>query len=477
MKTFLIVPNINSYDVMPCLSVATLKGYINRATKHRLKVVDLVYHRKVWKKYLSELIFNEKPDLIGISVLSFNYPEALQIARFIKKYFNIKIIFGGVHVILAPEEVIHNEEVDIVCLGEGEKVLKDLLDNSLDCKDVKGIWYKHNGKIVKNEKRRLIKDLDSIPFPDFNDFDIGRYFIVNHNHFPIMGSRGCPYSCTFCGNHALKKNLVGKYVRFRSVDNILEEVEQRIKQYYDRGFRYFYFFDDTFILYKDFVFEFCKKYKKKGFHKKIKWTANVRANLVTEDIIKAMKDAGCYEVRMGVESGNDYIRNTVYNRNMSKDQLLNSFKIIKKHGLELRLDFILGAPFETIDMMEESLELAKQSGGDRVFFAKLYPFPGTEIKKICENEHTIEGIDFDNKGMPPVDKTSFVSSKQLKKFSRKIRSWQGQRYINEGFELNGLGFIWDIFLFLLYYKRKYDLEFNQIYRWNVQRYKLIKPYT
>lgn len=476
MKILFIVPNIKSYDVMPCLSVATLKGYINGATKHKAKVVDLVYHRKVWKKYLSELIFNEKPDLIGISVLSFNYPEALQIAGFIKNNFDIKIIFGGVHVILAPEEVIQNKEVDIVCLGEGERILKDLLDNSLDCRDVKGIWYKQNSKIVKNEKRRLIEDLDSIPFPDFDDFDIERYFIVNHNHFPIMGSRGCPYSCTFCGNHALKKNLVGKYVRFRSVDKILDEVEQRIKQFYDRGFRYFYFFDDTFILYKDFVFEFCKKYKKKGFHNKVKWTANVRANLVTDDIIKAMKDAGCYEVRMGVESGNDYIRNTVYNRNMSKDQLLNSFKIIKKHGLELRLDFILGAPFETIDMMEESLELAKQSGGDRVFFAKLYPFPGTEIKKICENEYTIEGIDFNNKGMPPVDKTSFVSSKQLKKFSRKISKWQGHRYINKGFELNGLGFVWDIFLFLLYYKRKYDLEFNQIYRWNIQRYKLTKHY-
>ncbi|MCK5030409.1 MAG: radical SAM protein [Thermoplasmatales archaeon] len=474
MKILLIVPNIKSYDVMPCLSVATLKGYINKATKHKAKVVDLVYHRMVWKKHLSELINEENPDLIGISVLSFNYPEALQIARFIKNNFDKKIIFGGVHVILAPEEVIQNDEIDIVCLGEGEQVLKELLDNSLDCKDVKGIWYKRNGKIVKNEKLKLIEDLDSFPFPDFDDFNVERYFIVNHNHFPIMGSRGCPYSCTFCGNHALKKNLVGKYVRFRSVDNILEEVEQRIKQFYDRGFRYFYFFDDTFILYKDFVFEFCKKYKKKGFHKKVKWTANVRANLVTDDVIKAMKDAGCYEVRMGVESGNDYIRNTVYNRNMSKEQLLNSFKIIKKHGLGLRLDFILGAPFETVEMMEESLELAKQSGGDRIFFAKLYPFPGTEIKKICENEHTIDGIDFDNIGMPPVDKTSFISSKQLKKFSKKINQWQGQRYINKGFELNGLGFIWDIFLFLFYYKRKYDLEYNQIFRWNVQRYKLIK---
>ncbi len=332
----------------------------------------------------------EKPDLIGISVLSFNYIEALEIARFIKENFSIKIIFGGVHSILTPKDVIKNKEVDIVCLGEGEQVLKEILDRSLDCNTVKGIVFKKNGRIIKNEKRRLIENLDSFPFPDFDDFDLDRYFIINHKHFPIMGSRGCPYNCSFCGNHAIKKNLIGKYVRFRSVDSIIEEIDLRIKKYYNRGLRYLYFFDDTFILNKDFVFEFCKKFKDKKFHKKIKWTANVRANLVTDDIIKAMKDAGCYEVRMGVESGNDYIRNKIYNKAMSKEQLVNAFKIIKKNGVQLRLDFIIGAPFETLDMMEESLKLAQKSQGDQIFFAKLYPFPGTKIKKICEKERIIK---------------------------------------------------------------------------------------
>ena len=124
MKVLLIVPNIKSYDMMPCLSVATLKGFINKKTKHKATIIDLVYYRKDWKYYLSKKIREEKPNLIGFSVLSFNYPEALKIAKFIKKNHNIKIIFGGVHVILSPGEVIKNDEVDIVCLGEGENVLK-----------------------------------------------------------------------------------------------------------------------------------------------------------------------------------------------------------------------------------------------------------------------------------------------------------------------------------------------------------------
>ena len=458
---------------MPSLSVATLKGFINEKTKHEAKILDLVFHKKHWKNYLEGKIQKEKPDIIGISVLSFNYPEALEIARFIKEQFDLKIIMGGVHVILSPQEVIGKNEVDIVCIGEGEGVLKELLDNSLNCTNVAGIWYKKNKKIIKNKPRKLIEDLDSLPFPDFEDFELEHYFVINHYHLPIMGSRGCPYSCTYCGNHALRKKLDGKYVRLRSVDNIIEEIQLRIKQYLDRGFRYLYFFDDTLILDKQFVLRLCQKYKNNGFDKQIKWTANVRANLVTDELMKMMKDAGCYEARMGVESGNDYILNTVYKRNMTKEQLVDAFKIITGNGLRLRLDFILGAPDETLDMMEESFDLAKNSGGDQVFFSRLYLFPGTEIKEICEKEKIVEN-DFDvkTKGFHAVEKTKFVSNEKLKNMARKISWWQMQRYIVDGFRLKHLSFPKDLLIFLLYYKWKYDLEFNQLYRWNIQRYKL-----
>ncbi len=475
MKILLIEPNIERFALIPTMSLTTLKGFINEKTKHEAKIVDLVFHKKVWKKYLVEKIREEKPDLIGLSVLSFNYTEALKIARLVKENFDIKIIFGGIHVILSSEEVIQQDVVDIICTGEGEEVLKELLDKKLDCEGIKGIWYKKNGKIIKNKTRKLIEDFDTIAFPDFEDFELDRYFVINHNHIPVMTSRGCPYNCNYCSNHALRKKLEGKYVRFRSVDNVMEEIDLRVKQYYGKGFKYLYLFDDTFILYKNFVYEFCEKFKEKGFHKFLRWTANVRANLVTDEIIKTMKSAGCYEVRMGVESGNDYILNTVYKRNMTKKQLMNAFRIVKRHGLQLRLDFIIGAPYETIDMMEESIEFAKQSGGDRIFFSKLYPLPGTEIKNVCEKEHIIEkNIPVSDKGVPPVDRTKFVSKKEMRDFFRKISWWYGQRYFREGFKMKGFSFLWDILIFLLYYKYKYYLEFNQIYRWNIQRYKFEK---
>ena len=256
MKILLVVPNIESYDIYPCVSVAVLKGFITEKTVHQTRIVDWVFHKKNWRRYISEVIQKEKPDLVGFSVLSFNYPDALKIADFIKKKFDVKIIFGGIHIILSPQEVIEKNVVDIICVGEGEDVLKELLDTSLECKDVKGIWYKNNGQIIKNEQRELIQELDALPFPDFSDFELQRYFLMNHYHLPIMGSRGCPYDCTFCSNHALKKRLVGNYVRFRSVDHIIAEIEQRMHHYSETGMKFLYFFDDTFILHKQFVNDF-----------------------------------------------------------------------------------------------------------------------------------------------------------------------------------------------------------------------------
>ncbi|MCP4180825.1 MAG: radical SAM protein, partial [bacterium] len=199
---------------------------------------------------------------------------------------DIKIIFGGVHVILMPDEVIKYECVDYICTGEGEYVLKELRDKNLNGFDISGIWYKNEGKIVKNEQRDLIQNLDELPFADWDDYNLEKYFQVNVSHMSIMGSRGCPYNCTYCSSHAMRKTLKGKWVRFRSVDNIMEEIEQRIEKYYDRGLRHFQINDDTFILYEDFILDFCRKYIEKGFHKRIIWAANVRANLVTDEIIK-----------------------------------------------------------------------------------------------------------------------------------------------------------------------------------------------
>jgi len=475
MKLLLIEPNIDGYALMPSMSIASLKAFIEGKTKHKARIVDLIFHKKNWKQYLKYILDREKPDLIGMSVLSFNYNQALEISSFIKRHYKVKIIFGGVHVILSPEEVIKNKQVDMVCIGEGESVLKSILDNGLNCKKAKGIWYKEGEKIIKNPAIKLISKLDELPFPNWEDFDLKKYFLINNNRLPIMASRGCPYQCTYCSNHALKKRLIGQYVRFRSVDSVMKEIELRIKQFYGKGMKYLFFYDDTFILNKEFIFEFCKKFKEKGFDRLIKWNVNVRANLVTEEIIKAMKGAGCYEVRMGVEAGNDYIRNEIYKRNMEKKQIYDAIRIIKRNGLQLRLQFIIGAPYETVSMMKESFDMAKKSNADYILFPILMPLPDTEIKEMCEKEGLIEENKFkDSHTMftDPVTRTKYASRKEIKRISNEIKIYQIKKFVLQGLRMRGAKFLGDLFMFFGYYKKKYDLEIDNAFRFTINRYNL-----
>jgi anaerobic magnesium-protoporphyrin IX monomethyl ester cyclase len=476
MKLLLVEPNIEGYALMPSMALATLKSFVNNKTEHKAEIADFIFHKKDWETYLDRKIKRFKPDLIGFSVMSFDYSQALKMAKFIKKYYNIKIVFGGVHAILMPEETIKNKEVDMVCPCEGEYVLKDLLDKKLDCKKVKGIWYKkENGEIVKNQNLRLIEDLDKLPFPDFEDYDLKKYFLINNNHLPIMGSRGCPYNCTYCSNHAIRKKLEGKYVRFRSVESVIREIELRINQYYSKGMRYLFFYDDTFILDRNFALEFCKRFKEKGFDKKLKWNVNVRANLVTDEIIKAMKDAGCYEVRMGVEAGNDEIRNKLYKREMSEEQIYNAVKIIKKYGLHLRVQFIVGAPYDTNKTMDESYRMARKINADYTLFPILMPLPETEIKEVCEKEHLIQGKGFKDSHImftSPVSRTKYVKMKDIKKVVNKVRIYQIKKVMFEGLKMKNFLFLFDLITFFVYYKRKYDLEIDNVFRFTVNKYHL-----
>ena len=462
---------------MPSMSLASLKSYVNEKTEHSAKILDLSFRKNKYEKILKEKIRNENPDLIGLSIFSFNCQQALNMASFIKENFNVKILFGGVHTILDPEDVIKHKQVDFVCTGEGELVLRDLLNSNLNGKNIEGVWYREGEEIIRNPRRELIQDLDNLPFPDWDDFELKKYFLVFNNHLPIYASRGCPYGCTYCSNHALKQKLKGKYVRAKSADRVLEEVELRIKQYYKKGLRYFFFYDDTFIMDRNFILEFCKKYKEKQYYKLVKYSVNVRANLVTEEIIKTLKESGCYEVRMGIESGNDYIRNKLYKRNMSEEQIFNAINLFRKYNLRFKVQFIIGAPYETVEMMEQTLEMAKKVNADSELFPVLMPLPSTEMKEICEKEGLIEQVGFDdaqNMYTSPVIKTKFASRKQVQKIVKKVRMYQTKKYLRQGLKAAGPLFLWDLLTFLVYYKPKYNLEIDSVYRFTLGKYNLLR---
>jgi len=478
MRLLLLDPNIEGRAGEPPLNLALLKAYVNQRTSHRARIVDFTFRKRDWRRHLLDSLARNPVDLVGISMMSFNYAQALEVAGFIKGHMSVPIIFGGVHAILMPGEVIRNSQADMVCVGEGEYVLADLLEAGLNPAGIKGLWYKTaGGKIVRNDRQPFIPNLDDLPFPDWDDFDLTSYFKVNIHHLPMMCSRGCPYECTYCSASALKKALGWTKVRRRSVDSVMTEIARLDDRYAAAGFRHIQFNDDTFILDKRFVLDFCRAYRERGFHRRILWAANVRADLVTEEVIAAMREAGCYELGLGVESVDDFIRNRVYKRNMTVDEIRRAAAAIKKNGIQLHIPIILGSPYDTVEIMERNLAFAKELDAECLIFPVLMPLPGTEIRDVCRREGLIEKERFEGAHVMhtrPVIRTKYASRRQVARMIRKIRLSMMAKYALEGLRRKGVVFLRDLLVFLVRDKPRFRLEIDNAWKFTIGKYNLEK---
>lgn len=333
-----------------------------------------------------------QPDVLAYSLSTGSQDYYTTINREIRKVVPEAIsVFGGAHGTFFPEMIENDAYVDGVCIGEGEYAMRDLVDALENCQeycDIQNWWFKREGKIIKNTLRPLIADLDELPMPD-RDLIYQRDRLTHNakiKHF-ITG-RGCPYNCSYCFNHAyweLYKGSKSKRINQRSVDNVLEEVAY-VKENYPLGF--VVFVDDTFILDKKWVAEFTEKYPQQI---DLPFFCNVRANLVTPELVAQLKQAGCTSVGMGIEAGNDEMRNSVLNRNMSKETIIRACRTIRAGGLHLISTNMLGLPggnlaqdFETLD-----LNIACQPSYANTFLFQ--PYPRTTLGEYTRTGGYMEG--------------------------------------------------------------------------------------
>jgi len=299
------------------------------------------------------------PDLVGISVRTVLFQLACRITKEIKQETGSLVIWGGVHPTIRPYQCL--ESADIVCVGEGEEAIVELaerLSKGEGINDIKNLCFKSNGKIIRNEIRPLIQNLDSIPLPDYSSEN--KYFVENglvlpHRHCAdiFLTSRGCPFSCTFCCNSVLRQIYQGKgsYVRRRSVDNVIEELI-RGKEF--RNLKRVAFVDDVFTFDFEWLKEFCLKYKK---FINLPFSCYCHPKATNEEMIRILKDAGLTNAGIGIQSGSEKIRHEYFQRYDTNEEILKAVRILHKYGIDFHCDILMENPLETEKDRQEAFNL------------------------------------------------------------------------------------------------------------------------
>lgn len=380
MNVLLVITNISGYHEVPYShGLSSICAYLKKLNFNS-KILSICKEEDYFN--LQEQIKLYKPDVVGFTSVSSQFSCVIKSAGLIKNIDkNIFIVCGGIHPTLFPDALLETGSIDGFFIGESEIAFGDLLDKlrrNEEYKDTNNFAYKLAGRIIVNQLNPLIEDIDDLPFPD-KDTIFNEYINQNNGIAPFFFSRGCPYSCSYCSNQAIAKiyGISSNKPRYRSVDSCIEEIKDAKNKY---RFDSIYIQDDTFGINKTWRKAFCKKYKKDI---NIPFICLLRVNIVDEEFINTLKGAGCYRILFGVESGNDYVRNTIMNRNISKEQIISAFNLCRKYEIESCAINIIGVPGETEEMLLDTIRLNRKlnptDSGVNIF----YPYKGTPLGDHC----------------------------------------------------------------------------------------------
>jgi anaerobic magnesium-protoporphyrin IX monomethyl ester cyclase len=324
------------------------------------------------------------PDIVAFSVMTGMHTWAADTARMIKKaHPGCLILLGGPHPTFFPE-IIEESGIDIICRGEGECALQDLacaLDSGGAICNIPNLWVKQaDGSIIKNDVRPLLQDLDSLPNPDRTLYS--HYHDLSDSSVKVvMSSRGCPFDCTFCFNHQMAELYrdKGRYVRHRSPESVIGEIEQLKRDFQAERI---YFADDTFALDRRWLTEFLPKY---GSAVGLPFHCLIRINQVDEDIARLMRENGCETVFFGIESGDETIRNEVLKKAITDREIRDGAALLKRNGITFRTYNIVGFPGETFDQALKTVRLNIEIGTDFPWCSIFMPYPGTRLAEYAKD--------------------------------------------------------------------------------------------
>ena len=387
MKISIISPNLSGcVSILDC-GVTYLATYINERTSHSATIWDYTFKRKEWRSYIKSKFHEENPDVIGITFTTLYKKYVIDTVNEIRANISrdIPIIVGGYHATLRPRESISIPGVNAVAIGEGEYILENYLDalsSNSDLSEVKGLAYKNpEGKLIENPRETWIKDINGLPFPNYElweDIDTYFYFL---GQLWLIGSRGCPYFCTNCEELYIRESVPGNRYRVRNPKNYVDEIVYHYKKFHNRGFRMAHPFDPVFPINKKWTEEFCHYYIKSGLSKKLPFSIFARGDTFyireegdkvrdkfDEERLKFLAEAGCKEIRIGLEAGTERMRNEIHQKNVANKQMEETFKYCHKYGVITIAYNMLGGPTETREEMIETFKMNRRVKANKPIF-------------------------------------------------------------------------------------------------------------
>lgn len=313
-----------------------------------------------------------QPDLIGLSLVSFEYKRSYKLIHDIKEsYPQIPIIVGGPHVSVLGQAVLQEcPDIDFGIVHEGERPIVQLCRGEAPYEENPGLLYRRNGEMLSGPSPEPVMDLDSIPFPRYTHFDLGRYA----REINIVTSRGCPYRCIFCPN-----SLTVRKFRARSAENVVDEIEY----WYSRGIKQFNVNDDNFTLIKERVYDICDEMERRRLSGLFIRCANgIRADRVDRDLLARMKEVGIREVAFGADGGNNRVLQEIIHKGETIEDVERALQDACDLGLRVKLFIIVGSPGETMSDIEDSLALAQRYPIVWLHLNNPIPYPGTELFEL-----------------------------------------------------------------------------------------------
>lgn len=370
------------------IGISHLSSYLkSRGHKTRLAVVSSET-RSASLEVVADIVAEFGPQIIGFTAVSSQYAFVAFLAEQLRqKWPDLHLIIGGAHASLSPSAI--SRIFDAICVGEGELPMAELAEQLAGGKQPSGIanlWIrKPDGTMERNASRAFMQDLDALPFIDR---EIWREWVVDKlmaNHV-VLPSRGCPYHCAYCSNHALRKIGTGKYVRFRSPGHVAREIREITQKYPDT--ESIYLQSETLVVDLEWLRDFSSRLKaiNDSLPRPIRYTCNFRVSrpFLRDKVFVLLEQAGVKMLEIGLESGSERVRREVLRRHYSNEEFFQSVAMARQHGMDVNVYNMIGIPTETPADHWETVEVNRTICPNRADTCIFYPYPGTDLYETCQ---------------------------------------------------------------------------------------------